>query len=73
MTYDENELIRLATSADVDTMFIITPNSKAWNYSNDLVRARMAKRDKAKREVMRFVRFAANALDSGIYGTKAVK
>lgn len=66
-TYNEEELIQLATSAN---MFIVTPTDSrnAWVTNNELVQARMAKRDKAKRAIVQGLYELAQGLENGLIG-----
>lgn len=63
-TYNEDELIELVSSAN---MFIVTPidSRNAWTTNNDLVQARMAKRDKAKRAIVQGLHELAQGLERG--------
>jgi len=65
MTYiNENELIELVSNAN---MFIVSPidSRNAWATNNDLVQARMAKRDKAKRAIVQGLHELVQGLADG--------
>ena len=64
---NEEELEYLISSAN---MFIVSPTTKhdAWATNNELVRVRMAKRDKAKRAIVEGLRKIAQGLKNGLIG-----
>ena len=64
---NEEELEYLVSSAN---MFIVSPTTKhdAWATNNELVRVRMAKRDKAKRAIVEGLREIAQGLENGLIG-----
>ncbi len=64
MTYNEEELIHLVSSAD---MFIVTPTNRrnAWAMNNDIVRKQMTKRDNAKRAIAQGYRELVQGLAQG--------